>query len=70
LIGHGGIQPFNIGLLTKVSKNVKLTEKFYLKPEMRINPIITNDRRYIGIGIAGSTNYKVRKGGARGMLGG
>ena len=57
LIGHGGIKPFNIGLLTKVSKNVKLTEKFYLEPEMRINPIITNDRRYIGIGIAGK--YKL-----------
>lgn len=57
MTGHSGMNPFNIGLLTKVSKNVKLNDQFYLEPEVRFNPILTNDRHYIGIGIAGK--YKL-----------
>ena len=47
---------FQIGLLTKISKSIKLNEQFALEPELRLNPIVTNDRAYIGFGIAAKYN--------------
>lgn len=44
---------FNIGLLAKVSKTLKLSDRFYLEPDVRFNPILTNDRNYIAFGLAG-----------------
>jgi hypothetical protein len=52
MTGYSGQNTFNLGLLTKVSKRIKLNEQFYLEPEVRLNPIVTNDRAYIGFGLA------------------
>ena len=57
MTGHSGTNPFNIGLLMKVSKNVKLSEQFYFEPEVRLNPILTNDRQYMGVGLAGKYKF-------------
>ena len=44
---------FNIGVLAKISKDIRINQRFVLEPEMRLNPIVTNDRAYIGFGIGG-----------------
>ncbi len=49
---------FNVGILGKLSKNIKLSEKFVLEPELRINPILTANRAYGGAGI--SLKYKLK----------
>lgn len=49
---------FNVGILGKLSKNIKLTEKFDLEPELRINPILTTNRAYGGAGV--SLKYKLK----------
>lgn len=43
---------FNIGVMGKLSKEIKISHRFFLEPEIRFNPIFTN-RVYLGIGIAG-----------------
>jgi hypothetical protein len=53
LDGYSMQHAFNIGVLTKLSKDIRLNERFILEPEVRLNPIVTNDRAYLGFGIAG-----------------
>jgi hypothetical protein len=48
---------FNVGVLAKVSKSFKLTKEFYLEPEVRLNPLLTIERTYVGFGLAGK--YKL-----------
>ena len=54
---YSGRNAFNMGLLTKISKNIKLNDQFSLEPEVKINPIVTNDLAYIGIGLAGKYKF-------------
>lgn len=42
---------FNIGAMLKISKDIRLTDKFSLEPEIRLNPIFSAGRGYAGIGI-------------------
>lgn len=44
---------FAMGLLAKISKRIRLSEGFTLEPEVRANPLFTNNRYYVGFGIAG-----------------
>ena len=48
---------FSVGLMGKVSKNISLTEKISLEPELRYNYNFTYDRTYVGFGVAGQ--YKL-----------
>jgi len=57
LTDYSGNPAFNIGLMTKISRSIKLNEQFNLEPEVRFNPILTNDRGYIGLGLA--AKYKL-----------
>jgi len=55
--GYNLQNEFNIGVLAKISKDIRINERFILEPEMRLNPIVTNERAYLGFGIAGK--YKL-----------
>lgn len=57
LTDYSGNPAFNIGLLTKISRSIRLNEQFNLEPEVRFNPILTNDRGYLGFGLA--AKYKL-----------
>ncbi len=46
-----------IGIQTKLSKPIILSNRFILEPELRFNPIISTERSYLGIGIA--AKYKL-----------
>ena len=56
-VDYSNNSAFNIGLMAKISRSIKLNERFNLEPEVRFNPIITNDRAYIGLGLA--AKYKL-----------
>ena len=56
-VDYSNNSPFNIGLMAKIGRSIKLNERFNLEPEVRFNPIITNDRAYIGLGLA--AKYKL-----------
>jgi hypothetical protein len=42
----------SIGVLSKVSKTINLSDRFFLEPEIRFNPIVTTRSAYVGIGMA------------------
>lgn len=48
---------FSIGLMGKISKSITLNKQFALEPELRLNHILTFNRTFIGLGIAGK--YKL-----------
>lgn len=53
------IQPgFNVGMLAKMSKKIRLSDRFDLEPEIRVNPIFTSYRVYGGAGLA--LKYKLK----------
>ena len=54
---YSGRNAFNIGILTKVSRNIKLNEQFSLEPEVRLNPIVTNGLAYVAVGLAGKYKF-------------
>jgi hypothetical protein len=43
---------FSFGGMLKISKAIKLSDVFYLEPDVRINPIFSSGRIYGGFGIA------------------
>ena len=53
LDGYSLDNEFNIGLLAKISKDIRISDRFILEPEARFNPIVTAGRGYLGFGIAG-----------------
>lgn len=48
---------YNYGLLLKLSKQIPITEKLLIEPEIRYNPIFKYSRYYLGIGLA--VKYKL-----------
>ncbi len=48
---------FAFGFITKFSKQINLSDHLFLEPELRLNPILTYNRAYIGLGIA--AKYKL-----------
>ncbi len=44
---------FSLGLMTKISKTIRLDDRFTLQPELRLNPVISHNRFYAGFGIMG-----------------
>lgn len=49
---------FSLGLMTKISKTIRIDEKLTLQPELRLNPIISHGRFYAGFGIMGRYTLK------------
>lgn len=47
-----------IGVQVKMSKPIKLDDKLILEPELRLNPVITYERSYAGIGITAKYRLK------------
>lgn len=52
-INEYNIPSFNLGVMLKLSKNIRLTDLVTLEPEIRLNSILSAGRGYAGIGIAG-----------------
>ncbi|WP_167616609.1 hypothetical protein [Maribellus sediminis] len=42
---------YNLGVLFKMGKDIKLSEKLVFEPELRFNPIFGLERVYIGLGL-------------------
>jgi len=47
-----------VGVQVKMSKPIRLDEKLILEPELRLNPVITYNRSYAGIGITAKYRLK------------
>lgn len=47
-----------IGVQVKMSKPIKLDDKLILEPELRLNPVITYERSYAGLGITAKYRLK------------
>ncbi|NEU10116.1 hypothetical protein GZH53_17465 [Flavihumibacter sp. R14] len=48
---------FHIGLIAKISKDIRVNKQLIVEPEIRWNPILTSERGYWGLGIA--AKYKL-----------
>lgn len=45
--------PFQVGVMLKLSKNIKLSNRLFLEPEVRLNPMVSAEGRgYGGLGIS------------------
>ncbi|WP_319591280.1 hypothetical protein [uncultured Draconibacterium sp.] len=42
---------YNLGAMVKLGKDLKLSEKLVFEPELRLNPIFSLDRVYVGLGL-------------------
>lgn len=42
---------YNLGVMFKLGKDLKLSEKLVFEPELRLNPIFSLERVYIGLGL-------------------
>ena len=42
---------YNLGVMAKLGKDIKLSEKLVFEPELRFNPIFNLERVYVGLGL-------------------
>lgn len=47
-----------VGVQVKMSKPIRLDDKLVLEPELRLNPVITYNRSYAGIGLTAKYRLK------------